>query len=451
MSNGSGVSRGDRNRNERLAQLREAVPISNAIVGIDLADRKQVVVVTDHDSRVLARRTFRCKAWELAAALDWASDRAARAGFAGVTVACEPTGHRWRVLGQLASDRGMPFVCVQPMLSSLARRGEDLTSDKTDDKDAVLIARLTAQLRCYLPEPVDPTWGRLRHLGARREQLLESHTRCVQQIRDLLECVWPAALEAAAQPFKSTTWVAAMTVIVARDDGNLARTRRLGLDRFTRLVRAEVVRRRKAKPCLRIVRKVFAAVTATAGVVEHRQAALERIGWILTDWERARTDQDLVENRMVAVLGQLELTDLICSIDGLSPIGAAAILAETGDLRRFTSARAVVKLAGLAPRERMSGTFAGKTRLSGAGRPRLRVAAWRAVWGCLQNNRVYADRYRHLTSREVNRLKPTQAQTIVAAAILRQLYAVITTGQAWDPDIAAHGVRQANHVEVVAA
>jgi hypothetical protein len=60
VSNGSGVSRGDRNRNARLARLREAAPISNAIVGIDLADRKQMVVVTDHDSKVLARRTFRC-------------------------------------------------------------------------------------------------------------------------------------------------------------------------------------------------------------------------------------------------------------------------------------------------------------------------------------------------------------------------------------------------------
>jgi hypothetical protein len=49
-----------------------------------------------------------------------------------------------------------------------ARRSEDLTFDKTDDKDAVLIARLTAQLRCYAPEPVEETWGRLRHLGARR-------------------------------------------------------------------------------------------------------------------------------------------------------------------------------------------------------------------------------------------------------------------------------------------
>ena len=75
MSNGNGVSRGDSNRNARLSRLRELVPVTNAIVGIDLADRKQMVVVTDHDSKVLARRTFRCRAWDLGAALDWAIDR----------------------------------------------------------------------------------------------------------------------------------------------------------------------------------------------------------------------------------------------------------------------------------------------------------------------------------------------------------------------------------------
>jgi transposase len=202
MGNGSGVSRGDRNRNARLARLRMLVPPVNAIVGIDLADRKQMLVVTDHDSKVLARKTFRCHAWDLGAALDWAGRQAAAKGFAGVRVACEPTGHRWRVLGQLAGERGMPFVCVQPMLTSWARRSEDLTFDKTDEKDAVIIARLTAQLRCYVPEPVDGTWGRLRHLGARREQLLTEAGSQVQQIRALLECVWPAALQTARQPFR---------------------------------------------------------------------------------------------------------------------------------------------------------------------------------------------------------------------------------------------------------
>jgi transposase len=355
MTNGSGVSRGDRNRNARLSRLRSTVPVSNAIVGIDLADRKQMVVVCDHDSRVLARRTFRCKAWDLGAALDWAGDRATRAGFDGVTVACEPTGHRWRVLGELAAGRGMAFVCVQPMLSSWARKTEDLTSDKTDDKDAVLIARLTAQLRCYLPEPIDETWGRLRHLGARREALLEEHTASVQQIRDLLECVWPAALDTAKQPFKSTTWVAAMTVVVVRDGGDLARTRRLGAARFAHQVHKDVLRRGKRKPCLRIVRNLFAALSDVSGVPGHRLGALERVGWVLTDWDAARANRTLVEQRMVAVLDELDLTELVCSIKGLSAVGAAAILAETGDLRRFSSARAVVKHAGLAPRERIVG------------------------------------------------------------------------------------------------
>ena len=56
MTKGSGLSRGDKRRNAKLAELRRLVPVDNAILGIDLADKKQAVVVCDHDSRVLARR-----------------------------------------------------------------------------------------------------------------------------------------------------------------------------------------------------------------------------------------------------------------------------------------------------------------------------------------------------------------------------------------------------------
>ena len=100
MSNGSGLSRGDRNRNARLARLRELVPHGNAIVGIDLADDTQAAVVTDHDSRVLARRQVSVRAWELGELLDWALVRARAAGFVSVTVACEPTRSEERRVGK---------------------------------------------------------------------------------------------------------------------------------------------------------------------------------------------------------------------------------------------------------------------------------------------------------------------------------------------------------------
>lgn len=439
MSNGSGVSRGDRNRNARLARLRELIPTSNAIIGIDLAELKQMVVVTDHDSKVLARRTFRCRAWEMGVALEWARDHAVRSGFAGASVACEPTGHRWRVLGQLAADRGMSFVCVQPAMTAWSRRAEDLTSDKTDDKDAVLIARLAAQLRCYVPEPVDETWGRLRHLGARREHLIGAMVAQVQQMRALLECVWPASLEAARQPFRSRSWVVAMRVICDRDHGDLTRTRRLGQARLEQLVRSGVVRDGGQRPCLRIVRKLFTALEDSAGVLAHRRGALERGQLLLDDWAVDQQRRAETEGRMTAVLDELGLRTLVTSITGLSAVGAAAILAETGDLTRFPTARAVVKHAGLAPREKQSGTFVGRTRITGHGRPGLRLAAWRAVFAARHTNPVYAARYEYLTSRDITKLTRTQAEVAIAAAILRHLHAVVTTRQYWNAETATHG------------
>ena len=288
MSNGSGLSRGDRNRNARLARLRELVPLSNAIVGIDLADDTQAAVVTDHDSRVIARRRVSARAWELGEVLDWAVARAAAAGFASVTVACEPTGHRWRVLDQLAAGRGLALVCVQPLLVYRAREGEDLTRDKSDPKDAVLIARLVSELRCYEPERADAVWARLRHLGARRRQLTTGATAAVNQIRDLLECAWPAVLAASGSPFRSVTWCASLAVVLDRCAGDLSRVRRLGPDRFTAAVRRELPRWGGIRPCLRIIRAVFAALADPAGVTAHRPGALERAHLALGDWRDTR-------------------------------------------------------------------------------------------------------------------------------------------------------------------
>jgi transposase len=134
MAKRSGLSRGDARRNARIQQLREVVRPELAVLAIDLADDKQAVVVCDHDGRVLARRTFRCRAWELDQAISWGDARARAAGVAGVVVACEPTGHRWKVVARLAEQAGVALVCVSPMLVARGREEDDLTRDRSDDK-----------------------------------------------------------------------------------------------------------------------------------------------------------------------------------------------------------------------------------------------------------------------------------------------------------------------------
>ena len=202
-------------------------------------------------------------------------------------------------------------------------------------------------------------------------------------------------------------------------------------------MRREITKRGGQKPSLRIVRNLFAALADPAGVIAHRRGALERVALVLEDWpvdqRTAGRDRDAGWSR--------------CSTSSSSPswsprstgISAGRRRGDPGRDRRPAPVRhrpgdGQARRPGA--REKLSGTFTGRTKLTGQGRPRLRVAAWRAVWGSLQTNTVYAARYRHLTTREHNKLTPTQAQTVIAAAILRHLHAVVTTGQAWDPQIA---------------
>lgn len=445
MSHGSsrGLSRGDRRRNGKLSLLRTVIGRDTAVVAFDLAADKQVCAVTCPDSRVLARRTVRAKAWQLGEAVAWGIAQATAAGYESVVVACEPTGHRWRVLDQLAAEQGARLVCVQPLLVARAREAEDFTRNKNDDTDAVIIARLVTELRCYLPERSDPDWARLRHLGARRARLVDEIGAARQQIRDLLECAWPAALASASQPLDSASWLAAMAVAteLIGDSGDFDALAELGWDGphgFAVAVRARLGSTRWYSA---IVRAVFDAATdpekARIGVVGQRAGACERVGFVLADLAQRRELLAGVEARMIEGLDGLGLTALAGSIPGVSVVGVATILAETGDPTRFSHARALVKHAGLCPRDNASGTYQGRTGISGRGRPELRRAAWRAVFSALQHNPVLAARYQHLTSRTDNPLAGPQAQVAVAAGLLRQLHAVIVTGTAWDPTTAA--------------
>jgi transposase len=445
MDNGSArgrLGRGDRRRNEKLARLRAVVRRGLAVVAVDLAKAKQAVAVMDHDSRVLARRMFTCSPWGLDDALAWAEDVAAEAGFDGMVAAFEPTGHRWKPLLALCRERGVGAVCVQPLLVHRARESEDFTRDRSDFKDATIIGRLAAELRCYLPYAPEGEWARLRHLGARRHELLVRATAARQSLQALLELCWPAALAAAAKPADSLTWRACMAVSCDPSAAAGMRWRD-----YERKVRKHLPAQGTTRLIRRIARAVWESAKQPGGIAAERAAAAERAGFARDDWAHARELLAAVEARMVGALDALGLTELVTTIDGVSAVGAAAILAETGDPARYDSPRTWVKHAGLAPRANESGQFHGVTKVSGRGRPLLRTAAWRAVWGALPHNAVYAARYEHLTAREHNRLNDGQARAAIAAALLRQLHAICTRRQAWNPTIAA-GRR---HEEVVPA
>jgi transposase len=458
-SGGSGMTRGDRRRNARRERLRAMLPRDGAVIGIDLAEDKQAIAVADHDGRVLARKTVKVKAFRLGEALDWAVGQARGRMFAHVTVACEPTGPRWLQVQRLCAERGLPLVCIQPLVSHISREQQDYTTHKTDESDCVMIARLAIELHCYVPEELDEAWAHLRHLGRRRAQLITAATASVQRVRDFLSVAWPVVTETCAQPFISVTWLAALGVVTGRCGGDPGRLAALGLEEFTALVRAAVPGWGGQRPYRPICARIFAALASTEGVVVScRRGLLRRVADELGDLARTRAQLQAAEADMRAVLGELGLSRL-GDIPGLSSTGAAAILAETGDPRRYDSSSSLVKHAGLAPAENASGAFAGQARISRRGRPGLRLTVWRAVWPMLLFNPVMAAKYQAMTraagqaaahdgagtrtapaaAAAAARARRAKARVACAASLLRWIYSMVVHGTSWDPAAAAGG------------
>ena len=453
---GSGMTRGDRRRNARRERLRAMLPRDGAVVGIDLAEGTQALAVVDHDVRVLARKTVRVPAFRLGEALDWAVGQARARGFAQVAVACEPTGARWMQVRRLCAERGVPLVCVQPLVSHIAREQQDYTTHKRDESDSVLIARLAAELHCYIPEELDEAWAQLRHLGRRRGQLITAGTASVQRVRDFLSVAWPVAPEACAAPFESVTWLAAVQLVAGRCGGQPELLAAIGLEAFTALVRSAVPGWGGTRISGRICRAVFAALADTEGAVRwSRRGLFRRIADELGDLQRTRAQLRAVEADMVLVPGELGLARL-GDIPGLSAVGAAAILAETGDPRRYDGSSSLVKHAGLSPADNASGAVEGQAHISRRGRPGLRLAVWRAVWPLLIHNPVLAARYQAMTtagaapqagSRQAAAARAARARARVAcaAALLRWIYSLTVHGTSWDPAVAGGAASSPRH------
>ena len=136
-----------------------------------------------------------------------------------------------------------------------------------------------------------------------------------------------------------------------------------------------------------------------------------------------------VERVQEATLLRVPYAKLLLSVPGLGPVSVAMILGETGDLRSFPSAEAVIKLAGYNLYRMASGSFTGKTRITKRGRPLLRHQLFLAALR-LSKSGSPLETFR-------NRLRERKTGPEVAVAgsrkLLRLLFALVRDGQSYEP------------------
>jgi transposase len=121
---------------------------------------------------------------------------------------------------------------------------------------------------------------------------------------------------------------------------------------------------------------------------------------------------------------------LLQSIPGVGLATAAWLLTLLGEHRRFDSAKQAVAFAGLAPRLRQSGKWAGQTRLSKTGDPMLRKALYMPMLSALTFNpaiRAFCQRLK---------ANGKSGKSYVCAAMRKLIhiaFAILKSGRPFDP------------------
>ncbi len=127
-----------------------------------------------------------------------------------------------------------------------------------------------------------------------------------------------------------------------------------------------------------------------------------------------------------------EQSDLLDSIPGIGETTAALLLAETVNIKQYTSARQAAAYAGLVPRERRSGSSVrGRVCLSKIGNARLRKALYFPAITALRSSDFFKAWAEPLRTRGKSKM------SVIGAAMRKLIhlaYGVLKTGKPFDPN-----------------
>jgi len=389
------------------------------VVGIDVAKRCHVAVCRRPNGLKEKAFSFINLRTGFERLLEFSDRSRQRSGCRSVLFALEATGHYGHALRQFLDDRGFALMGVNPAHTKRAKELEDNSPEKSDPKDAGLIADLAAQGRARPLMIPRGEFADLRRLGKLRQRLVVERIRYLNRYHGLVDLLLPELVaivrDVACRTMRRMFEKWPTAADVAGVDYEAFE------DQLWRWSRGHIDR---AKITL-----IHRASWHSVGLHEGLDAAKLEMKQLLAALIQVEQNLADVERAQEATLLRVPYAKLLLSVPGLGPVSVAMILGETGDLRSFPSAEAVIKLAGYNLYRLASGSFKGKTRITKRGRPLLRHQLFLASLRLSKSGNPL-ENFR-------NRLRERKTGPEVAVAgsrkLLRLLFALVRDGQSYEP------------------
>jgi len=358
-----------------------------------------------------------------------------KSGLTKIMIGFEPSGHYWRALAWFFHTAdGFQLVGVNPYHVKQLKELDDNSQTKTDQKDALVIARLLRDGRYFDLYMPDEEYANLRVLRRHRDQILERRKWIQNQLISIMDEYFPEYEEAGFSVTCTTSRYALYyTPFPSEIDA-------LGEDGLLQLWRHHYPNYHHLRG--KFAHRLFLAAQDSIGVTYGIEATRQRIRDLLS--LHMQIDQQIAECEagMEAIMDTIGIQDYLLSIPGVGKNVSAIFVAETGDLSRFESWKQIQKLAGLNLVEQSSGQHKGHAHISKRGRAGLRCVIYQIGDKGMLVNPEMRQYYNYLRHRQVNQLKHQQAILAVGIKMMRIMFFLAKNHKYYDPDQALGEVRR---------
>jgi transposase len=407
------------NQNFRISQVTN----QTLVVGVDIA--KKVHYARAFDSRgIELGKCFGFKATSegFKSFIKWTRTLEKEQNMEKVIIGIEPTGHYWFTFAQAVNTDGMILVQVNPYHVKCSKELDDNTPSKSDYKDPKTIAFLVKDGRYRIPYLPKDEYAELRKANNMREEWIQKKVAVKNRIIRWLDTYFPEFMDV----FSSWEGKAALMTLgkfaFPSEISNLTPEEILA---SWRIEAKRGVGIRKAK-------ELLLTAQTSIGIVEGNNTADYEIKLLIrehTEINEVILDlENILEKIVLTIPGAKNLLE----IKGVGIRTVAGFFAEIGDIRRFESAKQIIKLAGLNLRFNSSGDHKGETTITKRGRSRLRAILFRTILPLVATNEVFNRLHHDNMNRKDNPLKPKQSLIALCCRFIRIAFALITKNEKYD-------------------
>ena len=336
-------------------------------------------------------------------------------------VGLEFAGHHGYTFAHFLVRKGYTVVSVLPMHTKRTKEIEDNSPNKSDDKDARLICKLTGD-GTFVPFPfLDTPYIELKLHVVQHHRLTVEQTRFKNRLQTLLDTVGPEFMGHFSNLTKRTPlailerWPLPQDLVAASP-----RT----VARFIKKVSRSHIKPEKISALMASARN---SVGLTDGLDE-RRAELQ---YLFARWRLLREQMREIEAKIEALVEVCPEALALTSVPEISTICAATIVAELGTPETYEHPAQIIKLAGMNLVGHDSGlSTRGRRWQSKRGRPMLRrqlfllAGRWSTPRGLLR------EYYLAMCAR--NGGCRTKAVSAVARKIVPVLFEIMRSGQPFD-------------------